>query len=391
MRDNKKQFSRLLILSLVLNLLLLVFYFPTNRAKVRFWIFRIIGLGAPSQVPAMQSDLLLLEYSPISVLKSPEQKGVRLPSFPVVETHGHLGKFFLTNPKSISQSLTDLNIRYFINLSFVTGEEYISLKKEYNDPRIVHFSAFNWKRMQETEDFVPLMLADLQKDIQNGSRGIKLWKNFGLTLRKKNGERLKMDDPILDPLFAECAKQNLIISIHTSDPIAFFSPIDEKNERYEELIRKPEWSFQGKEFPAFDELMEERNRLFARHPTLRFVALHFAEHAHDLDKADRLLQNLSNVYLDIAARVDELGRHPYSTKKFLTKWQDRIFFGTDGPPDRKKIEIYARFLETEDEYFDYYPEHKPRKGFWKIYGLGLSSEILEKIYFKNALKFYGVE
>jgi predicted TIM-barrel fold metal-dependent hydrolase len=391
MRDNKKRLKILLILSLVLNILLIFFYFPVNRTKTRFLVMRILGFSTPSQVPNFKEDLLLTEFLPKSMLFNQDKRKNQLPSFPIVETHGHLGKFFQTSPKKVSEDLTNLGIRYFINLSLATGEEFSEIQKEYNDPRIIHFSGFNWKRMDESEDFVPLMLEDLRKDIQNHTKGIKLWKNFGLTLKKKNGERLKMDDPILDPLFRLCAENKLIISIHTSDPPAFFEPIDEHNERYEELVRKPEWSFYAEEFPKFSDLLEERNRLFAKHPDLRFVSLHFAESAHQLELANSLLEKYPNVYLDIAARIDELGRQPYSTKKFLEKWQDRIFFGTDGPPDQKKLEIYSRFLETEDEYFDYYASHKPRKGFWKIYGIGLSKEVLEKIYYKNAIQMYDLK
>jgi hypothetical protein len=306
---------------------------------------------------------------------------------PVIETHGHLGKLFSTNPEDVSKKLTEYNIIKFINLSFTSGEEFIKMKKEYSDPRIIHFSTFNWKRLKEDNSF-ELLLQDVKQDIQNGSKGIKLWKDFGLYLKKKNGERLKIDDPELDPIFEECEKNGLIISIHTADPKAFFSEIDEKNERYEELVRHPEWSFASKEFPSQETVLKERNNRFKRHPKLKFIALHFGEYADDLVKARKLLLENPNVYFDIAARIDELGRQPEKTKKFFEEFRNRILFGVDGPPDSGKLEIYSRFLETKDEYFDYYPKHKPRKGFWKIYGLGLDKQILEKIYFKNAEEIY---
>ncbi len=391
MKYNKNRFSFFLTFSLALNVLFFFFLFRENQIRAKFWFLRTLGYLAPQQVPSFTDDLLVTEYSPKSVLDTTDRRGKKLPSFPVVETHGHLGPFFNTSPQAISKAMDEGNVKFFINLSFTTGEEFVKLRQEYRDPRIIHFSTFNWKRLQESENFVELMLADLKKDIENGTKGIKLWKNFGLTLKKPNGERLKLSDPILDPLFEECSKWGLIISIHTADPPAFFSPIDKYNERYEELIRHPEWSFYGKEFPSFEEVLKEREKLFSRHPNLKFVALHLGELAHSLEEAEKLLQNHPNVYLDIAARIDELGRQPYKSREFLIKWQDRIFFGTDGPVDIGKLEIYSRFLETSDEYFDYYPSHKPRKGFWKIYGLNLPKEVLEKIYYKNAYKFFKLE
>jgi predicted TIM-barrel fold metal-dependent hydrolase len=136
-------------------------------------------------------------------------------------------------------------------------------------------------------------------------------------------------------------------------------------------------------FPKFQEIMDERDRMFKKYPKIKFVSLHFGEFAHRLEDADRLLISNPNVSIDIAARIDELGRHPIQTREFFTKWQDRILFGMDGPPEKEKVAIYVRFLETTDEYFDYYPMNKPRKGIWKIYGLGLSTPILKKIYYEN--------
>ncbi len=379
----KNKLKFLLILSLLGNVLLGVFLFPSNVIRVKFLAYKIFGFQTPNEIPSFNSLVLVQDFKPKSALEAPDTRKSNLPSMPIVETHGHLGKMFRTNPEEVSKNLTELGIKKFINLSFTTGEDFVKLKAEYPDPRIIHFSTFNWKRLSE-DNFAEKMLSDLKIDIANGTKGIKLWKNFGLNLKKKNGERLRLDDPELDPLFIECAKSGLIISIHTADPVAFFSPIDEKNERYEELLRHPEWSFAAKEFPKLDQVLAERNALFKRHPTLTFVALHFAESANELTNAEKFLQDHPNVYVDIAARIDELGRQPYKAKAFLTKYADRILFGVDGAPDRGKLEVYSRFLETTDEYFDYYPEHKPRKGFWKIYGLGLDKATLEKIYFKNA-------
>ena len=380
--------KKILIISICINVLFGFFIFPINQLRAKIMFFKVFNIPSSDTLPSYKNIMLLQDFKPRSSLDTIDSRKTKFPSMEVIETHGHLGKMFNTNPKEISEKLTEFKIKKFINLSFTHGKDFVSMKKDYSDSRIIHFSTFNWDRLSES-NFSELMLNDLQEDIRKGTKGIKLWKDFGLYRKLKNGDRLKMDDPLLDKLFQACQKANLIISIHTADPIAFFSPIDEKNERFEELVRHPEWSFADPKFPKFADLLKERENLFKRHPKLKFVALHFGEFAHDLKSAEALLQNNPNVSFDIAARIDELGRQPENTKAFFEKFQDRIFFGADGPPDSGKLEIYSRFLETHDEYFDYYPSHKPRKGFWKIYGLGLKKEILEKIYFKNAEKFYS--
>lgn len=377
----------LFILSLILNLILAFLIFPKNQIRLKMAGARLFGLETPKETPELPQEIFLSDFKPISALKSEDTRQKKLPSFPVFETHGHLGKFFNTNPEKTSKDLDVYNYSKFINLSFSTGSDFVSMKKDYSSPKIIHFSTFNWKRLKEDNSF-SLMLQDLENDIKNGSRGIKLWKNFGLLLRKKNGERLKMNDPELSPLFELCEKKGLIISIHTADPPAFFQQADGKNERFEEVVKHPEAAFSGKEFPKFEEVMKERDELFARHKNLKFISLHFGEYSHNLEKAEKLLLDHPNVFIDTAARIDELGRQPKKARAFFIKWQDRIVFGMDGPPDEGKLEVYSRFLETEDEYFDYYPPHKPRKGLWKIYGIGLPKEVLKKVYYENAEKIF---
>ena len=375
---NKKQ--TLLIFSLICNLILLFLIFPVNRARIRILFFSIIGYSS-GNVPNFRDTLLVTEFKPKSQFKQ-INSNKHVPSFPVIESHGHLGLFFKTNPAQVSKDLDDLNIEYFINLNTRGGKDFLEIKKEYNDKRILHFTSFRWDYLKEA-DGVSKILSTLKSDFEAGARGVKLWKNFGLELKKPNGERLRLDDEILEPIFQEIEKQEKIVSIHTADPEAFFYPIDETNERYEELIRHPEWSFNSEEFPKFHEIIEERDRMFKKYPKIKFVSLHFGEFAHRLEDADKLLTTNPNVSIDIAARIDELGRHPIQTREFFAKWQDRILFGMDGAPEKEKVAIYVRFLETTDEYFDYYPNNKPRKGIWKIYGLGLPTPILKKIYYEN--------
>jgi predicted TIM-barrel fold metal-dependent hydrolase len=381
-----------LTVSIVCNVILFLYTSSSFRIYVRFMIYQYFGFSVPDRIPKFAKDITITEFFPKPILNTEDIRLNKLPPYPIIESHGHLGKHFKTSPKVVFETMDRLNVKYMINLSFTTGESYLKLKAEYNDPRIIHFTTFHWKHLQDKKtNWADLMLSDLQKDIQNGTRGIKLWKNFGLDIKKPDGTRLTIDDPILDPLFKECEKAGLVISIHTVDPKSFFEPIDQFNERYEELLRRPEWAFDSEKYPDRKVVLQERNRLFQKHSRLTFVALHVAESAESLDDVALLLDQNPNVYIDIAARIDELGRQPYKARKFLTRYQDRILFGTDGPPEQGKYEVYSRFLETTDEYFDYHPSNKPRKGFWKIYGVFLDTVALEKIYYRNAEKVFRLK
>jgi predicted TIM-barrel fold metal-dependent hydrolase len=190
------------------------------------------------------------------------------------------------------------------------------------------------------------------------------------------------------------------VAIHISDPEAFFLPIDRFNERFEELNNHPDWSFHGKDFPGFAELMEARNRMFERHPNTQFIALHIGHDAENLAAVSEWMDRFPNMSVELGARIGELGRQPRASRKFFDKYQDRILFGTDAVPHGVETpqqifgdelyQIYYRFLETEDEYFDYAPAPTPPQGRWQIYGLGLTDNILRKVYNENATRLLGL-
>jgi predicted TIM-barrel fold metal-dependent hydrolase len=220
--------------------------------------------------------------------------------------------------------------------------------------------------------------------VEQGACGIKFWKDLGLSVRDGRGELLRVDDRRLEPLFEKAAELHIPVMFHTADPSAFFRPIDSTNERYEELAAHPDWGFHGAHHDK-RELLTQRDAIFRRHPNTTFVCAHVAESGENLAYVAQLLAENPNVFVDISARTPELGRQPYTARRFFLQFADRIVFGTDLLPEVEMYRLYYRFLETEDEYFEY-PSHASRQGRWNIYGLHLPEDVLEKVYRTNALK-----
>jgi predicted TIM-barrel fold metal-dependent hydrolase len=232
---------------------------------------------------------------------------------------------------------------------------------------------------------------------------VKILKTLGLYLRDggPTGKLVRVDDPRFDPMWDACGRLGLPVAMHVGDPEAFFLPIDRFNERYEELGAHPDWSFHGKDFPAFKEILAARDRVFAKHPKTTFVALHVGHWAENLSAVGEMLDRFPNVNVEIGARIGELGRQPRTSVRFFDKYQDRVLFGTDAIPHGVETpqqvfgedlyRIYYRFLETEDEYFDYAPARVPPQGRWRIYGVGLSEQILRKVYHQNAERVLGMK
>jgi predicted TIM-barrel fold metal-dependent hydrolase len=202
-------------------------------------------------------------------------------------------------------------------------------------------------------------------------------------VRKTDGTRLKLDDPELDPIWQVCAQLNVPVLIHTADPQEFFREIDYTNERWLELAlyRGRRYNDRAK-YPSFEELMGERDRLFAKHQDTKFIAAHLGWHANNLGRLGAMFDRMPNVYAEVGAVLYDIGRQPHTARAFFIKYQDRLLFGKDSyQPD--EFPYFWRVFETADEYFDYYRDYH---AFWKLYGINLPDEVLKKLYYQNALK-----
>jgi predicted TIM-barrel fold metal-dependent hydrolase len=364
------------------------------------------GAAAPSD----EQDLLplrLAEFEPKSMLHVPETHVARA-KFPVIDFHTHVsprrGREGVP-PAELVPVLDEVNVQTMVNLTGGVGEQLETTIANFDrafPKRFVSTTEPTWSRAGE-EGYAAWQAEELERAKAAGAVGLKVLKTLGLYLRDngETGPLVKVDDPRFDPMWEACGSLRLPVGIHVGDPEAFFLPIDRFNERYEELGAHPDWSFHGKDFPSFLEILEARDRVFAKHPKTTFVALHVGHWAENLGAVSEMLDRFPNVHVEIGARIGELGRQPRTSARFFDKYQDRILFGTDAVPrgfqtpqqvfGRELYQIYYRFLETEDEYFDYAPAPVPPQGRWRIYGLGLPDQILRKVYYENAERVLGMK
>jgi predicted TIM-barrel fold metal-dependent hydrolase len=327
-------------------------------------------------------DLCLGDFQPRSELMTPDRTPSR-PRFPAIDYHNHLDSM---EPGAVLRIMDEAGVERIVNITMQVGDralETLLRLREASRERFATIAWMDWTGV-ERDDFIDVSLDRLERMVEHGACGIKFWKDLGLSVRDASGELLRVDDERLAPLFDKAAELGIPVMFHTADPSAFFRPIDRENERYEELAAHPEWSFHGAQYGKH-ELLAQRGRVFRRHPRTKFVCAHMAESGEDLAYVARLLEQNPNVQVDISARTPELGRQPFTARRFFLQFADRILFGTDLLPDAAMYRLYFRFLETEDEYFDY-PSHASRQGRWKIYGMNLPDEVLEKLYRTNALK-----
>lgn len=339
-----------------------------------------------------KKTLLLRDFHPRSMLHAPEHRVLRA-KFPVIDVHQHVddatGIGDRVPPERLIQIMDATNVKKIVILTGMWGDKlqkvFDELVKPYPD-RFMVFTQIDFSKIDDP-NFSEEMVDQLDDGVARGARGLKQLKDLGLEDRDKSGKLIAVDDPRLDPIWEECGRLGIPVAIHTTDPEAFFTPLDGNNERYDELIENPSWSFYGKGLPTKQEILAQRDHMFAKHPHTKFIALHMANWPENLDYVANLLDAHPNVFVEFGAREAELGREPRRAREFFIKYQDRIMFGADFTADEQMYRNHFRWLETDDEYFDYFGY--PGQGRWKIYGMALPDSVLEKIYHLNAEKLFS--
>lgn len=319
----------------------------------------------------------------------------------VIDIHAHLSA---SEDDLIARTLRVNGIERIVNLSGGSpgrGAE-ASVRLSANVQTVDHFFNIDWRRRHQAE-FGEDMAMELKSSVERfGFKGLKVSKALGLYLRDKRGVRIPVDWPELNPLFKMAGTLGIPVAIHTGDPKAFWEPLDEHNERYEELKVHPNWSFASGDYPSREDLLKERDRLLERHRETTFICVHFGNNPEDLGYVDRLLARHPNVVLDTSARVPEFGRHPAAEVRALfIKYADRIMFGTDiglgrhimlgstGNDEPTERDIKP-FFDAHWRYFEGQEvdiaHPTPIQGRWTVDAINLPEDVLFKLYRGNAAR-----
>jgi predicted TIM-barrel fold metal-dependent hydrolase len=341
-----------------------------------------------------KGEISFEEYTPKSTLVV-EQNVPTKAKFPFIDIHNH--QFGMDNKEKLDEIITDmdsLNMKVMINLSgrgwtrdkdksTATLVSYVQAVADYQPGRIVVFTNIDFNGISD-EGWTKRAVKMLEDDVKlRGAQGLKIYKSLGFNVLNEDGSVVAVDDERIDPVWEMAGKLGIPVLIHTAEPASFWNPMDKFNERWLELKTHPRRARDtSKGDYSFKELIEQQHNVFAKHPNTTFINAHMGWYANDLQKLDSLMIALPNTYVEVGAVIAELGRQPRASNRFFTKWQDRVLFGKDSWKP-KEYETYFRVLETEDEYFKY---HKKYHAFWPMYGIGLSDEVLKKLYYKNALK-----
>lgn len=391
------RYTKIIFLSLFATYILLAYVVYINEKYPQNIILNSSGVVKAWNV-LMGRTLVLGDHSPKSALVVDNRRVLKA-KYPVIDVHFHFGSMKNLNADELIKAMDECGVAKIVNLDGgpTRLEGFIKEFRDKYPDRFIMFAQLNLPAIGEP-DFAEKQVALLEKAVGMGVKGLKVPKTLGLKITEESGRLVAVDDPRFDPIWSKAAELNIPVLMHISDPTPFFQPVDRFNERYEELSDFPEWSYDSPYFPSKETLLKQRENMLKKHPETIFIGAHLGDSPEDLNYVAYLFDKYPNYYVDISARLPEIGRQPYTAREFFIKYQDRILFGSDGgyalggdgwAPERF-YRTYFEFLETENEYFEYPLSDIQKQGRWRIYGINLPDEVLGKIYYKNAAKILGL-
>ena len=322
-------------------------------------------------------------YDPPSTLVVPEHP-ITQSKFPFIDVHSHQWGMEDKDLSLLINEMDEMNMGIMVNLSGRGGELLKAMMDNVNSNfpnRFAIFTNLDFDNIDEP-DWQKRTISQLENDVKNGAKGLKIYKSLGMWNKDSQGNRVAIDDPRLNPVWEKCAEFGIPVLIHSADPKPFWSPHDSLNERWLELKTHPRRKRSNDNPASWEQIIKEQHTMFKNNPKTNYIAAHMGWYANDLGSLGQILDSIPNMHVGIAAVIAELGRQPRMANRFFQKYQDRILFGKDSYKPRE-FRTYFRVLETDDEYFPYYKRYH---AFWRMYGLALPDEILKKLYYKNALK-----
>jgi predicted TIM-barrel fold metal-dependent hydrolase len=348
-----------------------------NTIKFQFALILLISITSCAQ------EMSFEEYNPKSTLVVKENIVLKA-KYPFIDIHSHQFKMATQDLSELIASMDNMNMAVMVNLSGGSGEGLKNMLDNINrnyPNRFVVFANVDFDGVGNP-DWAANAVNQLEQDVKNGAKGLKIYKSLGLRNNDINGNRIAIDDNRLDPIWSKCGELGIPVLIHAADPKSFWDPMDSNNERWLELKTRPRRKRSADDPAPWEQIIAEQHNMIQKHPETKFINAHMGWYANNLQKLAELLEQMPNMYVGIGAVIAELGRQPRNAQNFFITYQDRILFGKDAyQPD--EFPTYFRVLETDDEYFPYYKKYH---AFWAMYGLDLPDEVLRKVYYKNAMK-----
>ena len=324
--------------------------------------------------PGPMDSIALKDYAPKPSLVVPSTS-VPKARYPVIDVHAHINAKTPEQVRDWVHTMDETGIQTTVILTGATGAQFDHLVDLYLKPYPDRFQLFCGIETRDVDkpDYPQRAVAELERCYREGARGTGELTDKGTGFGHGN-PRLHPDDPRLDAFWEKCADLHIPANIHIADHPSCWTPLNVFQERTPDYQH---FNLYGKDVPSWAELIAMRDRALAKHPRTRFIACHLGNQGHNLASLAATLDKYPNLYVDISARDYEVGREPRTAAKFLSRYRNRVLFGTDMGREKSMYQAWWRLLESADEFM-------PGRVWWRYYGLELPGPVLESLYRGNA-------
>ncbi len=345
-----------------------------NWAADPEWVQARYGAwGGPGvdPTPGPMDAIALKDYAPKPSLIVAETS-VPKARYPVIDVHAHINAKTPEQVRDWVRTMDETGISTTVVLTGATGAEFDRLVDLYLKPYPTRFQLYCGidTRNIDQPDYPQRAAAELERCYRLGARGAGELTDKGAGFARG----LHPDDPRLDAFWEKCAALKIPVNLHVADHPSCWKPLDVYQERTPDYQH---FNLYGKDVPSWQQLIDMRDRMLAKHPRTRFIACHLGNQGHDLRSLAATLDKYPNLYVDISARDYEIGRAPRAAARFLSRYRNRVLFGTDMGREKNMYQAWWRLLESGDEFM-------PGRVWWRYYGLELPAPVLESLYRGNA-------
>lgn len=321
------------------------------------------------------------------------------------DVHAHI---FRSDSAIYEQALKDNVALITINVESpdsppIDSQQYFALRQQQLSNGNVHWMATFGSANINEPGWAEKELSRLKNSFDSGALGIKVWKNIGMTVKNKDGKFIMVNDAVFDPIFDYLEKNNIPVLGHLGEPKNCWLPLEQmttKNDR-NYFSEHPQYHlFLHPDYPSYDSIISARDRLLDKHPKLKFIGAHLGSLEWSVDEMAKRLDKYPNMSLELAARMGQVQYQTLTEYKkvrdFFIKYQDRIMYGTDlgvvesDNADTIKAEAHHvwlrdwNYLTSADSLQTPFLDKK-------IKGLQLPKETIDRIYYKNVEKFFGIK
>jgi len=317
-------------------------------------------------------------------------------------THVHISVFdstFIKQAASDNFGLVTVNVASPSSSPIDKQQEVaLSLVKAFPE-NILYATTFSVDSFN-AEDWQQQTLDYLKASFEKGAIAVKVWKNIGMELKDRNGKFVMIDNPAFDPIIDFIEKNDITLIGHLGEPRNAWLPVDQMTVSGDKnyFAAHPQYHmYLHPEYPSYEDQVNARDHMLEKHPNIRFVGAHLGSLEWNVDELAKRLDKFPNMAVDMAERISHFQYQAVTNWQkvhdFFIKYQDRLIYATDegvranANPAEVSKSAHENWLRHW-KFFTSGEKMKVPKVEKEFNGLKLPKEIVDKIYLKNAEKWF---